>query len=214
MIVLCMVVVALLCIFDKKNVKPERKTLLKVSQNCNKDIYGWINIPNTRVNYPIVQNSEDNGFYLDHTYKKEESIYGAIYSEKINGKDFNDSLIILYGHAMNDGSMFGDLKKFMNNSFFKNNDRVYIYFDNKKITYKICAIYRADYGHLYYKHQLNSYDNIKKYFNSAEKFVQDKGGNARKVNYTGDPVLILSTCYQGREKERLVVICIQETGGK
>lgn len=213
-ILVSLAVIALVGILSRREMKQSIKKVLMDSYKNNNDIYGWIRIPNTKINYPILQSAEEKEYYLNHTYKKEESIYGAIYSEKINEKNFNEPTTILYGHAMNDGSMFGDLSKFMNYDFFNKNDKVLIFFKNEQIAYRICAVYRADYEHLYYKYQLNTKENTKKYFEKIETLVNDRGGNSREMKYTGKPVLILSTCYQGNVKDRLVVICIQEARRK
>ena len=69
-------------------------------QKENPDIYAWITIPDTVIDYPIVQSSEDNSYYLDHSAQKTESVNGAIYSENYNKKDFDDPITLLYGHNM------------------------------------------------------------------------------------------------------------------
>ena len=64
----------------------------------NSDIYAWITVPDTQVNYAVLQNPLDNSFYLSHNEDKEESPSGAVYSELYNSKDFTDPVTMLYGH--------------------------------------------------------------------------------------------------------------------
>ncbi|MEE1240105.1 MAG: class B sortase, partial [Acutalibacteraceae bacterium] len=56
----------------------------------NPDIYAWINIPGTSVDYPVLRCEDDNSYYLNHTVDKKKSIYGSIYTENYNGADFAD----------------------------------------------------------------------------------------------------------------------------
>lgn len=68
-------------------------------------------IPDTRISYPLVQ-GEDNQYYLNHTWKKWSSVVGAIFLECGNSRDLSNFNTIVYGHRMNDGSMFASLKNY------------------------------------------------------------------------------------------------------
>lgn len=67
-------------------------------QKVNPEIYAWIRIPGTEVDYPIVQRPEDDAYYLDHTIEGEEGLPGSIYTESLNKKDFTDKNTVIYGH--------------------------------------------------------------------------------------------------------------------
>ncbi|MFR2213338.1 MAG: sortase domain-bontaining protein [Ruminococcus sp.] len=71
----------------------------------NPEIIAWIRIPDTRIDYPVVQGT-DNEYYLKHTFKKTEHVAGSIFLDKDNSPDFSNRKSILYGHNMKDGSMF------------------------------------------------------------------------------------------------------------
>lgn len=86
-------------------------------KETNPDIYAWIEIPDTNVNYPIVQSADDDSYYLNHTIDGQEGYPGSIYTEKVNAKDFSDFNTVIYGHDMKDGSMFKDLHKFEDADF-------------------------------------------------------------------------------------------------
>ena len=90
------------------------------------DIYAWINIPNTNINYPVVQHPTTDGYYLKYSAMKKASKSGAIYSELKSSKDFSDKNTVLYGHNMLNGSMFRDLHKFRKDETFWNENK-YIY---------------------------------------------------------------------------------------
>ena len=64
----------------------------------NPDIYAWIKIPETNVDYPIVQSSDDNGYYLNHDIYGEKKAEGTIFTENYNTKTFEDPNTVIYGH--------------------------------------------------------------------------------------------------------------------
>lgn len=173
----------------------------------NQDIYSWIYIPNTNVDYPVVQSDENtsDSFYLNHNIKKKYEFAGSIYSEKNNLTDYSDSVTVLYGHNMNNGSMFKTLHKFEDPKFFKKNKYVYIYMPNRKLTYTIYSAYVYDDRHI-----LNSFDFSKKkvrkkYF----KYTMNPDSlskQTRKVDLNSDSkILTLSTCTNGAENTRFLV---------
>lgn len=97
-------------------IRPQFQRLL----NINPDIVGWLTIDHTKVDYPILQSS-DNDYYLNRNYKKAESKAGSFFMDFRNQIDTNDKQTIIYGHEMKDGSMFGQLKKFLDEDFFTQN---------------------------------------------------------------------------------------------
>lgn len=75
----------------------------------NEDVYAWITVPGTLVDYPVLQHPSDDEYYLHHTIDHVEGLPGSIYSETVNAKDFTDMNTILYGHNMKNDTMFGSL---------------------------------------------------------------------------------------------------------
>ena len=91
-------------------------------QEINPDIYAWIQIPGTTVDYPVLQSDDEpEDFYLNHDVNGKYKFAGCIYSQMLNSKDFSDPNTILYGHTLNKGSMFTSLHKFRNAEFFNEN---------------------------------------------------------------------------------------------
>ena len=66
----------------------------------NPDVYAWISIPGTAIDYPVLQRENDNTYYLDHTIDHEEKTEGAIFTENYNNTDFEDPNTVIYGHDM------------------------------------------------------------------------------------------------------------------
>ena len=109
---------------EKRQKVPEEEKKIDIPvdfdslQKENPDIYAWITIPDTVIDYPIVQSSEDNAYYLNHSAEKTDSASGAIYSENYNKKNFDDPITLLYGHNMKDGSMFAGLHKYEEDTYY------------------------------------------------------------------------------------------------
>jgi len=133
---------------------PENRINFTAEKERYPDIYAWIEIPNTKIDYPVVQHPTKDDYYLDHNAEQEYTLSGAIYSEMKNAKDFSDPNTVLYGHNMKGGFMFANLHKFRNDEkFWNENKYIYIYTPGHKLTYEICAAYRYDNRHI-----LNSFN--------------------------------------------------------
>lgn len=118
----------------------------------NADVVAWLRFDQPDViNYPVVQ-TNNNDTYLDTSFQKNSSIYGTIFMEQSNDAQFTDDNTILYGHNMKSGAMFGSLKKYNEESYYKENPYFYIYTpDGKASKYQICAARRVNaVGDAYY----------------------------------------------------------------
>ena len=92
----------------------------------NPDTIGWIRVPDTNIDYPIVQGT-DNDFYLNHDFYGKESIGGAIYLDFESQGDFVGRNNILYGHNMKNGSMFKDIVKYKDEEYFMEHQDITVY---------------------------------------------------------------------------------------
>lgn len=98
----------------------EKKELNEQVQELNQsydDSIGWIYIPDTNINYPIMQ-SEDNEYYLHRSYDGSYLYSGSIYLDWQCKSDFSGDVNMLYGHNMQNGSMFADVVNFINEDYF------------------------------------------------------------------------------------------------
>ena len=94
----------------------------------NPDTVGWVYIPNSNINYPIVRGN-DNDYYLTRDFEYQEgwaARYGSIFMDYRNNRDFSDPAIFIYGHHMNDGSMFADIAKMRDEQKFQECRTVYL----------------------------------------------------------------------------------------
>lgn len=174
----------------------------------NNDIVGWIKIPGTDINYPVMQTPDEPNFYLDHNFEKESSKHGAIYARETCDINRPSANITLYGHRMKDRSMFAQLDKYMEESFYKENS--YIYFDTltELHTYKIMSVFltSATYGKGFPYQRHLDYESEENYLSFIETCqdlaLYDTGVTAEP----GDKFITLSTCEYSQENGRLVVV--------
>ena len=171
----------------------------------NSDIYAWINVPGTSVDYPVLRSEDDNSYYLNHTVDKKKSIYGSIYTENYNDADFADFNTVIYGHNMKNGSMFGTLKKYRDKTFFEQNRYINVYMPGRIMKYQIFAAYVWDNRHILLSLDFNNED-------IREAYI-DMIFSTRKMNANidsdlpvtkDDRIITLSTC-TGNDEERYLV---------
>lgn len=175
-------------------------------QQQNPDVYAWIQVPGTEVDYPILQSSNDNTYYLNHTIDGEEKKEGAIFTENYNTKTFEDPNTVIYGHDMKNGSMFQSIHKYMDRSFFDNNRDIVIYMPDQILHYKIFAAYLTDNKHLLMNYNFWSKDEYQQYLNSIFS-MRDMNAfidTSTEVT-TEDKIITLSTCYAGISTQRYLV---------
>ena len=165
--------------------------------NINPEIYAWIEIPGTEVNYPIAQSSSDNSYYLDHTIEGIAGYPGSIYTEAVNSKDFKDFNTVIYGHDMEDGSMFGGLYLFRDETYLKEHETLMIYTPNQRLTYRIFTALTYDDRHI-----IGSFD-FSDIF-QREEYLASIGNSDPEVR-SDSRIITLSTCIGGQPNNRLLV---------
>lgn len=118
------------------------------------DMYAWLRVSGTDVDFPILQHPLDDNFYLDHNADGEPDDNGAIYTQMCNSKDMQDPVTVVYGHNMNlSGAMLNQLLLFEDKEFFDNNEYFEIYTPGHIYRYRIISAYAADDRHI-----MNSFD--------------------------------------------------------
>lgn len=129
-------------VFPKDTV-PEEKIDFEKLKDVNQDIYAWITIPGTTIDYPVLQSGDSKAedYYLKHNVFGDSDIHGCIYSQKCNARDFSDSVTVLYGHNMRDGSMFQQLHKYEDEDIFYKKGFIEVYTPEAKRVYQVVAAY-------------------------------------------------------------------------
>lgn len=178
------------------------------------DVYAWIRIPGTRVDYPIVQREGDNSYYVNHTIDGRQRVEGAIFTEDYNSKDFKDPNTVIYGHNMKNGSMFKGLHKYKDRKYFKEHSEVFIYQPDRVLRYKIFAAYIYDNRHLMLSFDFKDENIYRSYLNSVLTNKGMSGNIDTTVDIsTEDRIITLCTCNNNVKQRYLVqavLLSIQE----
>ena len=175
-------------------------------QAQNPDIYAWIQIEGTNINYPIAQSETNNAYYLDHTIDGTAGLPGSIYTENWNSKEFTDYNTVIYGHDMRDGSMFQNLHNYADSTYMQEHPNVVIYTPNKKFTYEIFAAVTYDDRHILHSFNFTFPEERQAFLDSLQS-SRNLGNIIRDdVQVTTDSrLLTLSTCVTGQDDKRFLV---------
>lgn len=174
---------------------------------ANSDIYAWIYIPGTNVDYPILQSATDDSYYLEHNLDGSKGYPGCIYTESYNSKDFTDHNTVIYGHNMKDGSMFHTLHSFEDKNFFEENRYAFIYMpDGKVFVYDLFAAYTFTDEHILQTYILDTDESMQEYLDVVYSYNTDNSNFREGVTVTGQSnIITLSTCIGGMPENRLLV---------
>lgn len=167
----------------------------KALEEASPDIYAWIYIDDTEIDYPIVQSSVSNNYYLNHAVDGSNSSAGAIFTEDYTKKDFSDFNTVVYGHNMHNNTAFGSLKGYKNETFFTEHDKITVYTENEVYTYKVFAAYTFDDRHLLLDFDYDSEKSRNEYIDSIFEMrnmssIIDDSANVD----ADDKIITLSTC--------------------
>ena len=188
---------------DKEETKPTRNIAPVLKQNA--DCIGWIFIDGTNINYPVMQNLEIPNYYLRRGFDKNYDYYGIPYAAEHCNLATSDNVVI-YGHHMNNGSMFSDLNKYLNQSFYA--DHALIQFDtlSEYGTYQIFSVFTISaYNEFAYHLFADAADQAEFDVYVGECLRRSWYDTGVKPVY-GDRLLTLSTCEYSQANGRLVVV--------
>ncbi len=133
----------------KKSLDKLKKLDVSKLSDKNSDVNGWIVVPKTKINYPIMK-GKDNNFYLTYTWKKEYNWMGSIFMDFRCSEDMNDFNTIIYGHNLRNKIMFSSILKYENQDFLDEHKYVYVAMKDELRKYQVFAAYEADVkGHVY-----------------------------------------------------------------
>lgn len=181
-------------------------------QAQNADIYAWIEIPGTAIDYPVVQRESDSSYYLSHNTDGEEDAAGAIFTEDYNSKTFQDANTVLYGHNMKNGSMFQNLHSYADRSFFDEHREVIVYMPDAVLHYKIFAAYLYDSRHLLQSFDFSDPTVMGNYLESIQSLRSMNANIDTEMELDStDKIITLSTCYKGQNDKRYLVQAVLES---
>jgi len=177
--------------------------------NKNKKLIGWLKIADTNIDYPVMQTS-NNEYYLDHNFDQEYDKNGSLFLDKDCNAAFPNTNMIIYGHHMKSGKMFGNLNYYAKESYYKEHPRIQFDTIYEEGIYDIMYVFRS---RIY-----NESEVVFKYYqffdvNSADEFYSAMDEMSRMSLYDtgvtaeyGDKLITLSTCDNSEEDGRFVVV--------
>lgn len=179
---------------------------LSVLRETNADVLGWIHIPGTPIDFPLME-SADNADYLNTTWDGKSSSLGSIFLECMNDPALQDFNTIVYGHNIRGGKMFGSLHWYRDLAYRDEHPFVYVVADGGVRRYEIFAAYEApvvsDTYRLYFEDDAGKLSALEHYVGSSVWHTDTELG-------VGDHILTLSTCTgTGRYETRWVVQAVQ-----
>lgn len=185
----------------------------QVLYGINSDLVGWMEIPGTTIDYPVVQSPYEANFYLRRNFYKEGATCGTLYArEKCDVFKPADNITI-YGHKMSNGTMFADLHLYKDPAFWEENK--YIRFDTiyEYHTYEIFAVFvsTADLTIGYPYHIFDDADDAEDYDAFVSKVREMALYDTGIIPQYGEKLITLSTCDKSIDQGRLVVVarCIE-----
>lgn len=175
----------------------------------NTDFRGWLTIDGTKIDYPVMSRENDNDYYLDKNFEHEKDKNGLLILDyRCDVRESNQNMII-YGHNMRTGVMFGTLKKYKDEAFCEKNstikfDTIYESFEYEIVAAMLSEVAYAD-------------EDVFRYYDAIDMSTQEDfdafwGNVSENALYVrdeleyGDACLILSTCDNYKEDGRFVVI--------
>jgi len=189
---------------EQEDNKEKSKEILKQFEELleiNPEIIGWIKVPNTNIDYPIVK-TDNNQFYLDHDFRKEPEIRGAIFMDYRNQGDGSDRHTIIYGHQSRLDIMFTQLNKFKNRDFFENNEKIYLTTLHEKQEWQVFAAYETSTN---FNYIITDFSSDASFVSTVEQFQKRSKFNRDVQIMKDDQILTLSTCVHGVDGMRFVV---------
>lgn len=168
----------------------------------NPDIFAWIKVKGTSIEYPIVQ-AKDNLYYLTHSLDKNYNSAGWIFADYRNKIDGTDKNLVIYGHNRRDGSMFGTLKDVLKKEWYDTSENQYITFETEDKTeiYQVFSVYQIKAEDYYIKTDFNNDKEFEDFINTIKsRSIKDFKNEVTKA----DNIITLSTC--GNDNRYRVVL--------
>ena len=172
---------------------------------------GWISIPSTRIDYPVMQSSqEEPDYYLKHDFDKNDDLNGTLFIDARNDYINRDTNIIIYGHNMKSGMMFGELKKYLDEDFYNAHKTIEFNTLYERGVYEVIEVGLSE---VQYQDE-----NVFRYYNflnaDSEEEYQEYLNNVAQLSVYGteidstygDQLLTLSTCNNYTQDGRMFIL--------
>ena len=169
----------------------------------NAQVVGWIYSPDTVISYPVLKGG-DNDYYLHHTLNGTENASGSIFMDAVCEADLSGDNTILYGHHMNDGSMFASLDRYKQEGFWADHSVMYYYTPSQNYMLQIFAGFVTGGDSDVYAFNFESREHFQSFIDS----MRSRSSFGGEVEVTSnDHIMTLSTCSYEYDDARYVILC-------
>ncbi|MBQ8830595.1 MAG: class B sortase [Oscillospiraceae bacterium] len=170
------------------------------------DVVGWLTVEGANISHPFVQ-TDDNSSYLwadlDHKFING----GTLFMDYYNSKDCSDKITVIYGHNMKNGSMFGQLKKYLDFDYITENSDVYISFPESTAHYTAVACFVVDGANNIIFDSIGEKEDVQ---DVVDYICANTKVNPDVAMDGSSDILVLSTCHGSYETARTLLICIAD----
>jgi Uncharacterized protein conserved in bacteria len=177
----------------------------------NSDIFAWLYVPGTDIDYPVLQSPVSDDFYKTHTADGKEGAAGALYTEMPNMMNLCDFNTIIHGRDDEEGSLFEDLHLFENPDFFTEHEKFYLYLPDNVLTYEIFAAYYDEGSDILRRYDYTTYEGCDSYLKQMYG-LREMGKNQREGWDDLTPYHFLVTLDGCTADDRQYVVCGALTG--
>lgn len=173
----------------------------------NPDLAAWLTIPNTAIDYPVMQRAEDDDFYLTHDFTGKKEPHGAPFLDVACKLGESENLVI-YGHHMTDGTMFQNLMLYKDATFCRESAPIQLHTPEESREYRpllvmLISVKEAEQFPYYRCVDLSDEEMYRAYLTRCKQYAI---WSAEEMPEPGTPLLTLSTCEYSRQDGRLVVV--------
>ena len=190
--------------------RPPEELEQSIEQNAH--VIGWLEIPDTAIRYPILQHPTEDNHYLDITIDGGYGYPGSIYTNSMEGRDFDTFNTVIYGHNMADGSYFGSLRHYNDPDYLEAHREIDIYTLTEKHVYDVFAVVRYDDRYITYEYDDTVRGDRIAFLRSLHAFDPLYAKGAR-LSLDGH-IITLSTCIGGMPYNRLLIIAAERENAK
>lgn len=198
---------------ESKDYKTGKLSFYSDLYNQNKDFAGWISIIGTTINYPVMYTPENPDFYLKHNFEKQYSDFGVPYiSEACSIAPLSDNTII-YGHNITGGRMFGALLDYTDKEFYENHKFIEFNTRYQKGKYEIIAVFKTSvYNEQSFKYYTFINADCENYYMNFIKQCKELSFYETEATAKyGDKLITISTCDNGQNNRRFVIVAKELT---
>ena len=184
---------------------------------ANSDMAAWLQIPGTNIDYPVMWTPRDETYYLYRAFDGSENKNGCLLLDTDSCLDPLTTNLIIHGHNMKSGAMFGNLTDYENKDFYEEHKNIILYTEECQRNYEVIAVFRSqvyrktDQVFKFYKFfQADTQEEFDDFYNNIKQLSQYDTGITAEF---GDHFLTLSTCVYHVEQGRFVVVAKEVESG-